>query len=574
MIGIDGRNCLAAPPDKVEEFNVNIKADTVHEQYREAMTDTVTDSGIPLKPVYTAEDVRDLDLERQLGLPGEFPFTRGHHPQMYRGKLWNIRQITGLSTPEENNRRMRMQLDEGAGALTYHPDGITLYGMEPDQPGAAGKLGVTGVISNRLADVEKSLDGLPLDAVSICPGCTTPLISQSILLAVKKRGYDLSQFRLVDGWGPIWLPMGYISLKNMTFAKGQLSTFGKWGFDFWEYLLRNMPKAVIYYFDGPTAFDGGATAIQEAAFILSSRDAVLRGLMARGLDVNAVAAVLSPTISLGRDFFENIAKIRALRRVWAKTLRDDFGVTNPKALPLRLHANTMGSLCTMQQPRINLVRVAVAALSGVLSGVSGLQLAAYDETFATPSEDALLLSIRSNQVLRYETGVGRVADPLGGSYFVESLTSRMEEEIVSLYRDMDARGGWLKLLENGWVHEVMSKNSWDMQRKIESGERVVVGVNRFQIPPEVDVVPEVFSPETGHVDEYVADYVRWREDRPAAQVKSALDALAQAAEKGENLVEPVNHALEAEATFAEIIGTLRQVDGLEWDWAGERKYPF
>lgn len=553
---------------------MTIRADKINEQYREAMTDTATDSGIPLKPVYTADDLAGLDLEHQLGLPGEYPFTRGHHPEMYRGKLWNIRQITGLSTPHENNRRMRMQLEEGAGALTYHPDGITLYGMEPDQPGAAGKLGVTGVISNRLADVETSLEGLPLDAVSICPGCTTPLISQSILLTVKKRGYDMSKFRLVDGWGPIWLPMGYTSLKFMTFANGQLSSFGKWGFDFWEYVLRNLPKGVIYYFDGPTAFDGGANSIQEAAFILSSRNAVLREMQRRGLDLNAVAAVLSPTISLGRDFFENICKIRALRRLWATTLHDDFGITNPKALPLRLHANTMGSLCTMQQPRVNLVRVAVAALSGVLSGVSGLQLAAFDEAFATPSEDALLLSIRSNQVLRHETGVGRVADPLGGSYFVESLTSRIGDEIESVYRDMESRGGWLTVLENGWVNRQMEKNSWEMQQKIESGERVVVGVNRFQIPPEEDVVPQVFVPETGHVDEYVADYVRWREGRPIDQVKSALDALDRAARKGENLVEPTNRALEADATFAEIVGTLRQVDGLDWDWAGERKYPF
>ena len=548
----------------------------IRDQYREAMTDTVTDSGIPLKPVYTQEDIRDLDLERELGLPGEYPFTRGHHPQMYRGKLWNIRQITGHSTPRENNRRLKMQLAEGAGALTYHPDGIALYGMEPDQPGSAGRLGKTGVISNRLADVEQSLADLPLDEISICPGCTTPLISQSILLAVKKGGYDVSKFRLVDGWGPMWLPMGYISLKNMTFVNGNPSTFAKWGFDFWEYLLRNLEKVVIYYFDGPTAFDGGANAIQEPAFILSSRDAVLREMMSRGLDVNQVAATLSPTISLGRDFFENIAKIRALRRVWAKTLREDFGVTNAKALPLRLHANVVGSLCTMQQPRVNLVRVAVAALSGVFAGVSGLQLAAYDEVFATPSEDALLLAIRSNQVLRHETGVGRVADPLGGSYYIESLTSRFEEEITSLYRDMQQRGGWMKLLENGWVHDVMSNNSWEEQQKVESGERVVVGVNRFQNSSEDDAGPSVsaFAPEAEHVDEYVADYTRWRESRPKAQVKSALDALEQSARNGDNLVEPVNRALLADATFAEIIGTLRRVDGLEWDWAGEREYPF
>lgn len=553
---------------------MTIEADKVRQLYKEALTDTVTDSGIPLKPVYTAEDVEDLNLETNLGLPGQYPFTRGHHPQMYRGKLWNIRQITGLSTPQENNRRMRMEIEEGAGALTYHPDGICLYGMEPDQPGSAGRLGKTGVISNRLADVEQSLAGLPMDAVSICPGCTTPLISQSILLAAKRRGYDVSDVRLVDGWGPIWLPMGYFSLKNMTLVNGEPSTFAKWGFDFWEYLLRNLPKGVIYYFDGPTAFDGGANSIQEAAFILASRDEVLREMTRRGLDVNQVAAVLSPTISLGRDFFENIAKIRALRKLWAKTLQEDWGVTNQKALPLRLHANVVGSVCTMQQPRVNLVRVAVSALSGILSGVSGLQLAAYDESFATPSEDALMLAIRSNQVLRYETGVGRVADPLGGSYFMESLTARIEEEIDALHKDMEQRGGWFKLLDSGWVHDVMKSNSWDEQRKIESGERVMVGVNRFEIPPEQDVVPEVFAPETEHLEEYITEYVSWRGNRSASSVKAALDALALSARNGENLVEPVNRALEAEATFAEIVGVFRQVDGLAWDWAGERDYPF
>jgi methylmalonyl-CoA mutase N-terminal domain/subunit len=553
---------------------VDIKADKVRQQYREAVTDLSTDSGIAVKPVYTEEDIRDLDLERELGLPGEFPFTRGHHPLMYRGKLWNIRQITGLSTPREFNRRLKLELAEGAAALTYHVDGVAIYGLEPDQPCAEDRLGITGVISNRLADVEQSLDGLPLDEVSVCPGCTTPLVSQSILLAATKRGYDLNQVRLVDGWGPVWLPMGFVSLKNMSFVDGHISAMAKWGFDHWEFLLRHVPKTVIYYFDGPTAFEGGASGVQEAAFILSSRDAVLREMARREVDPNVVAAVLSPTISLGRDFFENIAKIRALRRVWAKTLRDELGVTNPKALPLRLHANVVGSLCTLQQPRVNLVRVAVAALSGVLGGVSGLQLAAYDEAFATPTDDSVRLAIRSHQVLRYESGVGRVADPLGGSYYLESLTSRMEEEIASLYHDMDRRGGWLTLLESGWVVEELRKRSWEIQRQVEEGERVVVGVNRFQIPPEEDVMPPVFAPEREHVGQYVSDYVQWRASRQVAPVKSALDALGQTARRGDNLVEPVNRALEAGATFAEIIGTFRQVDGLEWDWAGEREYPF
>ena len=546
----------------------------VRQQYREAVTDTTTDSGLPLKPVYTADDIAGMDLGRELGLPGEFPFTRGHHPLMYRGKLWNIRQITGLSTPREYNRRLRMEVAEGAGALTYHVDELADYGLEPDQPAAEGMIGITGVTSNWLGDVKTALEGLPLDEVSLCPACTSPLVSQSILLAARHAGYDISQLRLVHGSFVIWLPMCYRSLTEITFAQGRLSSLGRWGLDYCEYILRQLPKVNIWYFDGASAHEGGASAVQEMAFILASRNDLLRHMMERGMEPGQVARALSPTVALGRDFFENIAKVRALRRLWAKTLLQDFGVSDRQALALRVHANVVGSLCTRQQPQTNLARAAIAALSGVLAGVMGLQVACYDEAFATPTEEAVRLAIRTQQVLRHESGVGRVADPLGGSFFLEHLTSRLEEEARALLGDMEGRGGWLALLEKGWVHEVMRQRAWELQQKVESGEGVVVGVNRFTVPPEQDPPPPVFSPDEEEVSRYLQEYLAFRQGRHLPPVKATLEALGAAARRGAHLVEPVSRALEAGATFAEVVGTLRLADGLEYDWAGDRSPPF
>ncbi len=548
---------------------MSIDRERVRQQYREAATDTTTDSGLPLKPVYTAEDAEGIDL----GLPGEFPFTRGHHSRMYQGKLWNIRQITGLSTPREYNRRLHMEIAEGAGALTYHVDELADYGLEPDQPTAEGMIGVTGGTSNHLGDVKAALEGLPLDEVSLCPACTSPLISQAILLAARHHGYDISQLRLVHGSFVMWLPMCYRSLTEVTFANGRISSLGKWGLDYCEYILRQLPKVNIWYFDGASVHEGGGSAVQEMAFIIACRDDLLRQMTERGLEPALVARALSPTVALGRDFFENIAKIRALRHLWATTLSEGFGISDPRALALRVHGNVVGSLCTRQQSQVNLSRVAIAALSGVLAGVMGMQLACYDEAFATPTEEAVRLAIRTQQVLRYETGTAQVADPLGGSFFMEHLTSQMEEEARALLADMEARGGWLALLENGWVHEVMRQRSWEMQQQVESGERVVVGVNRFTTPSEQDPPPPIFSPDEEEVAHYLQEYLSFREGRDLQPVRAFLEALGAAAQKGDHLVEPVGRAMEAGATFAEIVGTLRLADGLEYDWAGERRPP-
>jgi methylmalonyl-CoA mutase N-terminal domain/subunit len=548
---------------------------SIVDAYREKVTDVSSASGIPLKDVYTSEDLSRINPEKDIGLPGQYPFTRGHHREMYRGKLWNIRQITGLSTPQRLNERLNFELSEGANALDYHIDGLGSYGLEPDQDAAVGQLGITGVASNTLKDVGTAVEALPLDQVSICFVSPFPTLVQAYILEAKRRGYDPSQLRIVHCAFTLWYPMCHYSYQESLFTNGGLSKIGKWGYDFCEYALKNLPKLNIWHFDGPSATEGGGNAIHEMAFVLAVRNELIREMLKRGVDINTIGRRLSPTVSLGSDFFENIIKLRAARQLWARTMKEDFGATDPAAMTLRIHANVVGSIYTRQQPLVNIARGAIAALSGVLAGSLGLQVAAYDESFCTPTEESVQLAIRTQQVLRYETGVAKVADPLGGSYYVEALTKKMEEEIDALLDKIEEMGGWMKVLQSGWVHEEMQKGALEDQKKVESGEKIVVGLNEFTIPPEEDMKPKLFAPDPADVEAYIADFKAFKKSRNNTRVKETLTDLRKTAEQGNtNLVPSVFRALEAESTFPEILGVLRMADGLEYDWAGERKYPF
>jgi methylmalonyl-CoA mutase N-terminal domain/subunit len=298
-------------------------------------------------------------------------------------------------------------------------------------------------------------------------------------------------------------------------------------------------------------------------------------MLRRGVDVNTTASRLSPVLGADRDFFEEVAKMRAARRIWAKTMKEKFGATDPKAMMMRFHVDVSGYNFTRQQPLVNIARCTLGTLAAVLGGAMGIQNPSYDEVYSTPTEEAVRLAIRSQQVIRYESGAARVADPLGGSYYIEWLTGKLESEIESMAQEIEKMGGWMAVLESGWVYSELRKGLLDIQRKVESGERTVVGVNRFAIPPEEDFQPEFYSPDRRDVRLYLADYKKFKRGRDKGELKRALDALRRAAqEEGESLVPYVYRALEAEATFAEIIGVLRMVDGLEYDWAGEREYPF
>ena len=553
-----------------------IKAEDLTQKYREKVTDFTTPSGITVKEVYTPEDIEGIDYEKDIGLPGKFPFTRGHHPKMYRGKLWNIREISGLSTPKAFNKRCKLLLDMGQGALNWEIDGPTMYAVEPDQPYAEGQFGVTGVALHTLKDVEDLCKDMPLDALSVSSDTFHQNIWQSWILVAKKRGYDISQLRGVGGaifyYGPSVLPS---KTEEWLWNNGRFSACARWGNDFIEYALKNMPKWNLWYTSSYDFREAGGNAIHEIAFTLAIRDEIIKEITKRGIDVNTIAKQLSPVLSSDRDFFEEIAKMRAGRRLWAKTLKEDFGATDPKAMQMRFHIDVAGSNYTRQQPLVNIARGTMGSLAAVLGGCLGLQTPSFDEGWATPTEDAVRLAIRTQQVIRYESGVARVADPLAGSYYVESLTSTLEEKIMKMYVEIKQMGGWIKALTSGWVQAQLSSSLIDVQQKVENGEKPVIGVNCYTIPHEEDYQPDVYIPGTDEVEEYLAGYKEFKEKRDKKRLKTALESLKKAAgETDDNLVPYVFEALESDATFPEIVGVLRMADGLEYDWAGEREYPF
>jgi len=551
-----------------------IKADDVTKKYMEKETNFFTPSGIELKSTYTPEDVKDID-QKDIGMPGEFPFTRGHHPLMYRGKLWNIREIAGLSSPKAFNERCKYLLELGQGVLDWEIDGPTMYGIEPDQPYSAGQLGVTGVTIHSLKDVEDLSKDMPLEALSISSDTFYPDIWQSYILVAKKRGIDVSKLRGVGGgifyYGPAIAPSKMDWLLN----KGKFSTCARWGNDFIEYILTNMPKWNIWYTSSYDFREAGGNAMHELAFTMSIRDEMIREMKRRGISADVVARQLSPVLSCDRDFFEEIAKLRAGRRIWAKTLKDKFNTTDPTAMMMRFHVDVSGCNYTRQQPLVNLSRGTLGTLAAVLGGSMGIQNPSYDEAWAIPTEEAVRLAIRTQQVIRYESGVTKVADPLAGSYYVESLTSEVEAKTMEMYNTIEEMGGWIKALGSGWVESQLTGALLDVQKKVESGEKSVIGVNCHTISEEEDYQPEIYEPDTTDIEQYLAEYKELKEIRDIPKVKKALEKLRDIAENTkDSLVPPVFEALEASATFPEIIGVLRLVDGMEYDWAGEREYPF
>jgi len=547
----------------------------IAQMYREKVTDFTTPSGITIKGVYTSEDIAHIDYEKDIGLPGQYPFTRGHHSLMYRGKLWNIREIAGLSTPAAFNDRCKFLLGQGQGVLDWELDGPTLYGIEPDQPYAEGQLGVTGVTLHTLRDIEVLSQGLPLDELSLSSDAFYPDVWQSYILVAKKRGYDITKLRGIGGgifyYGPSIMP----SKMDWLCVNGRFSTCARWSNDFLEYVLKNFPKWNVWFVSAYDFREAGGNAIHEIAFTLTCARELIREMLRRGIDINTIGRSLSPVLASDRDFFEEVAKMRAARRLWARMMKEEFGATDPKAQCLRFHVDVSGANYTRQQPLVNIARGALGTLTAVLGGAMGIQTPSYDEAWCTPTEEAVRVAVRTQQVIRYESGVARTADPLAGSYYVEWLTSKLEEEIKAMDNKIEQMGGWMKALESGWVHQELWRSLLEVQKEVESGERVVVGVNRFAIPTEEDFQPKLYTPECTEVEQYLTDFKEFKRKRDWKGLKEALGNLRHAAERtSDSLVPYAFDALEADATFAEVIGVLRMVDGLEYDWAGEREYPF
>jgi methylmalonyl-CoA mutase N-terminal domain/subunit len=515
----------------------------------------VTDSGIELHTVYRPGDLDGLDPDRDLGRPGEPPFTRGIYPSMYRGRLWTMRQYAGMATAEETNERFRYLLEHGQTGLSVAFDLPTQMGLDSDHPRAEGEVGKTGVAIDSIEDMHRLLDAIPLDRVStsMTINATAPILLLLYELVAKERGIDAST---LSGTVQNDLLKEYAARGTYIYPpKPSMRLIT----DLFAYCGERIPRWNTISISGYHMREAGATAVQEVAFTLANGIAYVRAALEAGLAVDDFAPRVSFFFACHMNFFEEIAKFRAARRMWSGIMRDRFGASDPKSLMLRFHTQTGGATLTAQQPENNVVRTALEALAAVLGGTQSLHTNSFDEAFALPTEQAAKIALRTQQIIGLETGVTSVADPLGGAYFVEALTAEIEERARAYVEKIEAMGGAVAAIEAGFYQDEIHEAAFRIQRGIEAGERVVVGVNRFEDPEERPI--ELQRIGEAEVARQVERVRALRETRDGAAVERALDAVEAAARGSENLLPPLREALRARATLGEVSDVLRGVFG-------------
>ncbi|HET9847881.1 MAG TPA: methylmalonyl-CoA mutase family protein [Candidatus Dormibacteraeota bacterium] len=512
-------------------------------------SEPATDSGIPLKAVY-----RSADAGPEAPAPGEFPFTRGIYPQMYRRRPWTIRQYAGFGSAAETNRRFRYLLEQGQTGLSVAFDLPTQMGHDADGPLARGEVGKVGVSISSLKDMETLLAEIPLAEVSTSMTINAPAALLLLLyeLVAEQQGVRGAQ---LNGTVQNDILKEYAARGTYIFPPRpsmRLTT------DLFAYCHQRLPNWNTISISGYHLREAGATAVQELAFTMSHAIAYVEAAQAAGLQAAEFAPRLSFFFAVFSDFFEEVAKFRAARKLWAGLMRDRYGVTDPRAQALRFHTQTGGSTLTAQQPYNNIVRVALQAMSAVLGGTQSLHANSFDEALGLPSELAATLSVRTQQIIANESNVASVADPLGGSYLVEALTAQLEAEALAVIKEVDRRGGGIAAIESGFTQAAIQESAYRVQQAVEDGRRVVVGVNRFQSEGETTEVVKI-SPH--HEREQVEALKRLRAERDGAQVEARLADVRRAAQGTENLLPPMREALKAYATIGEVCDVLREVFG-------------
>ena len=514
-----------------------------------------TPGGIPLQRLYTPEHIAGLDYLQDLGFPGEFPYTRGVYPTMYRGRLWTMRQYAGYGTAEETNRRFRFLLEQGQTGLSVAFDLPTQMGYDSDHPAAEAEVGRVGVAVDSLADMEVLFDGLPLDRVSVSMtiNATAPILLAMLMAVADRQGVP---WNLLDGTTQNDILKEYVARGTYIFPPAPSLRLVC---DLVEFCVQQLPRWNPISISGYHIREAGATAVQEVAFTFGNALAYVQALLARGLAVDQFAPRLSFFFNAHLHLFEEVAKFRAARRLWARLMRDRFGARDPRSWALRFHAQTAGVALQAREPDNNVVRVTVQALAAILGGAQSLHTNARDEALALPTEQAALLALRTQQVLAFETGVADVADPLGGSYLVEWLTNHIESAARAYLDRLEAMGGMLEAIETGWVQREIAEAAYREQLRIESGEQVIVGVNRFVTEsapiPVLRVDPHVAERQKQRLRE-----VRAR--RNGREVAEALRELKGAAAGGRNLLPHLYRCVRAYATVGEICDVLREVFGV------------
>jgi len=528
----------------------------VIERYPERKKEFHTDSGIPAERFYTPEDLKDWDYLEKLGFPGDYPFTRGVQPTMYRGRLWTMRQYAGFGTAKETNERFRFLLEQGQTGLSVAFDLPTQMGYDSDHPLAEGEVGRVGVAIDSLEDMEIVFEGIPLDKVSTSMTINAPA---AILLAMyqavgEKQGVDARKLR---GTVQNDILKEYVARGTYIFPPEPSMRLVT---DIFEYCSQNIPSWNTISISGYHIREAGSTAAQEIAFTLANGIAYVQAAIDKGLDVDEFAGRLSFFFNSHMNFFEEIAKFRAARRLWARIMKERFGAKKEKSMMLRFHTQTAGCSLTAQQPDNNIVRTAMEALAAVLGGTQSLHTNSKDEALALPSEEAVRTALRTQQIIAYETGVADTIDPLAGSYFIEKLTDEIEALAIDYIRKIDDMGGAVKAIENGFMQREIQESAYRYQREIESKERLVVGVNCFESEEEPPQNLLKVDPAIGESQKKRLEELKARRDGVA--VSKALEKVEEAARGQDNLVVPIFHAVKSYATIGEICDVLRGVFGI------------
>jgi methylmalonyl-CoA mutase N-terminal domain/subunit len=529
-------------------------ADTYSKQpERDALFETV--SGHPVRPLYTEEDLADWEAERDLGLPGEAPYTRGVYPSMYRGRLWTMRQFAGFGTAEETNERFHYLLDHGQTGLSTAFDMPTLMGLDSDHARSLGEVGVEGVAIDTLDDMVDLFAGIPLDRVTTSMTINAPaaILLAFYVCAAEEQGISPDA---LGGTIQTDILKEYIAQKEWCFP---IEPAMRLVTDMVEWCSERMPRWHPISISGYHIREAGSTAQQELAFTLKDGFTYVEQATERGLHVDDFAPRLSFFFNAHVDFFEEIAKYRAARRIWARQMRDVYGAKRPESLRMRFHTQTAGVSLTAQQPLVNIVRTAIEALAGVLGGTQSLHTNSYDEALALPTEEAVRIALRTQQVIAHETGVTNTIDPLGGSYFVEALTDEMERAAYEYFARIDELGGMVEAIKRGFPQREIADASFRYQQEVDSGKRTVVGVNEYRL--DEDDGPELHRPDPA-VERKQADRLsRTRGRRDSAAIERTLAALKEAAASDRNLMPCFLEAARARASEGEMVAALQEVFG-------------
>ncbi|MGQ9642764.1 MAG: acyl-CoA mutase large subunit family protein [Ignavibacterium sp.] len=515
-----------------------------------------TVSGRDINVLYGPDDIEHINYLSEIGFPGEYPYTRGIHANGYRGKIWTMRQFAGFGTPEDTNQRFHYLLENGQTGLSVAFDLPTLMGWDADAPLSEGEVGICGVSISSLKDMEILFDKIPLDKVSTSMTINSPaaMIFAFYLAVAQKQGVDFKQLR---GTLQNDILKEYIAQKEYIFPPTPSMRIIV---DMIEYCTNEVPQWNPVSVSGYHIREAGSTAVQELAYTLADGFAYIEACIERGMDVDSFAPRISFFFNSHLDFFEEIAKFRAARKIYAKRMRERYGAKNPRSWWLRFHTQTAGCTLTAQQPENNIVRTAIQALAGVLGGTQSLHTNSMDETLALPSEKAVKIALRTQQLIAYETGVINTVDPLGGSYFVEALTDQMEKEANEIFEQIDAMGGVIPAIEAGYFQKEIADAAYRYQKEVERKEKIIVGVNEFVEPNEKIEIPILTIPPEVEIQQKkrLADL---KQSRNQLAVEESLKEIRQAAVDGKNLMPVLIRAAQNYVTLGEMVGELKEVFG-------------